>query len=122
MKHTQEQIDLLADVYYDGMASVMDRIEEISRVEETNAYIKKRFGAEPSDSELIIEGTVEEIKDFPVEVYLIKYVALFFALVFVAIQFLMIDNVVLSVGAVCVSTVFTCTFFIMSHIEKFSGR
>lgn len=117
MKHTQEQIDLLADVYYDGMASVMDRIEEISRVEETNAYIKKRFGSEPSDSELIIEGPIEEFKKTTTEMYAVKYVALFFALLFVAFGFMFED--LLAIG---ISSVFICTFFIMYHIEKFSGR
>lgn len=117
MKHTQEQIDLLADVYYDGMASVMDRIEEISRVEETNAYIKKRFGAEPSDSELIIEGTVDETSGPTTKVYAVKYVALFISIVFDILGVVFVD-----VSAVGISSVFLCTYFIMSHIEKFSER
>ena len=60
---TQQEIDLLADVYYDGMASVIDRLEAIDKVEETNKYIKEKFGKMPSDeSELIIECRTNELK------------------------------------------------------------
>jgi len=65
---TQKEIDEFAYVYYDGMASVIDRLEAIDKVEETNKYIKEKYGKEPSDeSELIIEcnrlSTVENPRD-----------------------------------------------------------
>lgn len=121
MKKTQQQIDEIADAFYDGMASVTDRIEEINKVDETNAYIKKRFGVLPSDSELIIEGTIEETEPIPAETYIIKWLAVFFGLVFMLMALLMTDNIIFATVGICISTVFTCTFFIMSHIEKF-GR
>jgi len=122
MKKTQEQINELADVYYDGMASVLDRFDKINKVDETNAYIKKRYGSEPSDSELEIEGTLEEPTEIRMEAYAIKWIALFFGLLFFSLQWMFMDNIVLSVGALVTSAVFICTFFIMCHIEKFLGR
>ena len=117
MKKTQEQINELADVYYDGMVSVMDRFDEINKVDETNAYIKGRYGVEPTDSELIIEGTLEETTEIPLEAYFVKWVALFFGLLFTVIGIVVLDMIAISISAA-----FVCTFFIMSHIEKFSGR
>ena len=73
---TQQEINELADAYYDGMANVMDRFDQINKVDETKKYIMARFGRLPEDdevSELIVEyKTLEVHKSKTIESFFFK--------------------------------------------------
>lgn len=85
---TQQEINELADAYYDGMANVMDRFDQINKVDETKKYIMARFGRLPEDdevSELIVEyKTLEVHKSKTIESFFFK---LFIALILVCLCF-----------------------------------
>lgn len=51
MNKTQEQVDDLANAYYDGMAFVIEKINEIDTLKQCNQHFINLYGIAPSDEE-----------------------------------------------------------------------
>lgn len=115
---TQKEINEIADAYYEGMADVIEQIESIDKLEQTNRYMEKRYGQLPTndESELIIEITDEQLKNlkpFPA-----KYKFMMFGFAMIIGSYIVVENKLALVMFTLIGFILGCTGIIIYHLEN----
>lgn len=113
---SEQEINEIADAFYDGMANVTERVEAISKVDETNAYIKERFGVLPTDSELEVildPRNSEKSKSLPA-----GFSFMIAGVIFLITSIILCNDELKFMMYTILSFILMCTGAIICHIDK----